>query len=361
MTSLPARTALPTGGSVMRACAGAKALLHGGTQGGARGTGNSRGLAVLLLALLLSSGCVMPAWGGQRCVPEAAVDAPQLQQVSPHVWRVAAWPGEADPHNRGRVTQLVVVNDGSRRWLVGSGPTPAFGAALLCATQPVLNAPVSDVVNTRAHPELALGNVAFEGARVWALADVARAMARQCAACLERLRVRIGEAGASLQHPLIRVPTHQIARAGSLHGRLGPFRWWALPLAPGRRTLLLAHGPDKVVIAQGLVWVGAVPNLREADSALLLGSLQALRKLAGGHTLLGEQGEPGTAAEIDRHIAYLVALRAAVQASVARGDAEAAGLEAIELPQFAQLAGYATLHPLNRQRVWREAEAALFK
>lgn len=359
MTALPARTALPTGSSVMRACAGAMALLHSGTHVGARGTGNSRGLAVLLL--LLSSACVVPAWGGQACVPEAGVDAPVLQRVSPHVWRVAAGPGEADTHNRGRVTQLVVVSDGSRRWLVGSGPTPAFGAALLCATQPVLEAPFSDVVNTRAHPELALGNVAFEGARVWALADVARAMARQCAACLDRLRLRIGEAGDSLDTALIRVPTHPLARRGSLHGRLGPFRWWALPLAPGRRTLLLAHGRDKVVIAQGLVWVGGVPNLREADSALLLGSLQTLRKLAGGHAVLGEQGEPGTATEIDRHIAYLVALRAAVLASVARGDAEAAGLEAIELPQFAQLAGYATLHPLNRQRVWREAEAALFK
>ena len=92
----------------------------------------------------------------------AAADWPQLQPVSPNVWRVAAARGDPVASNRGVTTQLVLVRDGARLWLIGSGPTPAFGSALACAVRRTTGRAVTDIVNTRAAPELALGNVAFE-------------------------------------------------------------------------------------------------------------------------------------------------------------------------------------------------------
>lgn len=297
--------------------------------------------------------------------PDATGDAlphpPQLIAVGKTVWRMPAAEGESSALNGGVVTQAVLVVDGRRLWLVGSGPTPAFGAALACLIEAERGRTVTDIVNTRAHPELALANRAFGRARVWALPDVADAMGAQCGSCLDRLRGRIGSAGAGLTAEDIRVPAYRIGRAGADAGTLGPFAWQALPRAPGARTLVLQVRGEALLVAQGLVWVGGIPNLRETDSAMLLSSLRRLRAMAGGQRVIGEQGSVGGMADIDSHIAYLEALREDVRVRVERGDDEAGTLASISLPQFAALSGYADIHPLNRQRVWREFETALFR
>lgn len=296
-----------------------------------------------------------------------------LQAVARDVWRVAVDTGEASRGNGGWVTQSVVVVDGARVWLIGSGPTPAQGLRLRCAISSTLHRAVTDVINTRAHPELALANLAFAGARLWALDDVANAMQQRCPQCLDRLQQRLSEheddasgkpSGAhdpamSLHPITIRVPDHRLP--GDT-GALGPFRWWAIERAAGERTLLLLHRRSGWLIAQGLVWTGGVPNLRETSLDEMTTSLERLRSIAAQPDvtgLIGEQGEPGSATVVADHLEYLSQLRQRTQQALDRGEVE--GARPIELPAFADRPGYAAYHALNRQRVWRALERRLFE
>jgi hypothetical protein len=329
------------------------------------GTGIS--LSGWVLALLVMVLATDPANAGP-CATDGGVvagDPPMLERVAATVWRVPARRGQSDAVNAGQVAQLVLVLDGARLWLVGSGPTPAFGEALACAIRASLGREVSDVVNTRAQPELVLGNAAFARARIWALPDVARAMRAQCADCLARLKTRIGPAGASLAPDRIRLPTHPVGRPAATAGTLGPFRWLALPRAAGKRTLVLQLARERLVIAQGLVWSGALPDLRDTDSALLLASLGRLHRFAAGQRVIGEQGEIATSTEIARHVAYLRGLRAAIQHRIERGESEDHGHDAANERALESLAAgapeVARQHALNRQRVWRELERRWFR
>jgi hypothetical protein len=295
-----------------------------------------------------------------NCEALAAFDAPALHRVGVDVWRVDAARGEPLESNRGVTIQSLLARDGARLWLVGSGPTPAFGAALACAIRRTLGSAVTDVVNTRAAPELAMGNAAFDGARLWALPDVIVAMRVRCEACRERLAARLGAAGASLQAAQVRVPAVPIASRGMSAGRLGPFAWRALERAPGERVLVLRHRASGMVVAQGLLWAGDVPDLRDTRSDTLLASLRALDRFSHGARLLGEQGGVAGRDAIAGHIAYIEDLRGAVEDSLNRGDAQGASGAGIELPSFAALPGYADRHALNVQRVWSELELRSF-
>ncbi|MES2098501.1 MAG: hypothetical protein V4569_01660 [Pseudomonadota bacterium] len=281
--------------------------------------------------------------------------------MSTDVWRVPAARGESDATNGGQVVQFVVVRDGARVWIVGSGPTPAAGFALGCAVRHQLGRPVTDVINTRAAPELSMGNSAFVAARQWALPDVIAAMRTRCPACLDRLKARIGPHGDSLRLDGIRVPSHPIGRPGATHSRLGPFDWRAFARAPHERTLVLRLRRERIVIAQGLVWAGDLPNLRDTRSATLLASLRALQRFAHGTRVLGEQGDIAGPAAIARHIDYVERLRRAALPHLIRGDVDGAAGVGVELPAFGALPGYAAGHPLNVQRVWRELEPELFR
>jgi len=325
----------------------------------AAGTGKSRGAARVVFATL---GLLAALSSGPASAACLGLPLPALEPVAPQVWRVAAAEGESTPDNGGLVTESVLLLERDRLWLVGSGPTPARGEALACAIEQSLGRKVTDVINTRAHPELAMGNTAFPAARVWALDDVARAMDKRCRECLARLAQRIGGAGARLDDSAIRVPDKRLGADGASQGQLGPFQWWALTRAKGERTLVLRLRERPIVIAQGLVWPGAVPNLRDTDSAMLLDSLRALRGIArGAITVLGEQGPSGTPDDINSHMDYLVSLRAAVRARLRNGADANAAIAAISLPMFGKRVGNGEIDALNRQRVWREMEDASFR
>jgi hypothetical protein len=273
---------------------------------------------------------------------------------------VAAERGEPDAANAGRTVQLLLVRDAARLWLVGSGATPAFGAALACAVRQTLRRTVTDIVNTRAAPELAMGNVAFPGARLWALPDVARAMQARCLRCQARLKEQLGAAGASLQPAAIRVPRQNIGRGGQTTGRLGPFDWLALPRKAGERTLVLRlRGADRVVLAQGLLWADDVPELRDTQPAVLLASWRALRDWVADAPLLGEQGGLSDARDIDAHVAYVQALQAVVETALARGDLW--GASPLDLPAWQALPGYGLRHPMNVQHLWLALEPTIFR
>ncbi|MBS0445741.1 MAG: hypothetical protein JSR59_07310 [Proteobacteria bacterium] len=304
------------------------------------------------------SASLLPAASRARGVASRCGGGPTpcWRRASRHVWWLEAATGEPDPINGGVTTQLVAVRDGSRIWLVGSGPTPDQGRALAASVERMLGGAVTDLIATRAAPQLALGNVAFPAARRWALPETIAAMRERCETCSTRLRAELGAAGAGLRPELIRVPDRAIGARGATHGRLGPFAWLALERSPGEPVLVLRHEADHVVIAQGLLWAGAVPDLRETRSDAMLASLHRLAAWAGASRLLGEQGGEGGRHDVAQHVRYIEALRTATAAALQRGD-----LEPVELPAWRDGAGYPLRHGVNAQRVWRELEPALFR
>lgn len=311
----------------------------------------------------MAAGALVLARGAQASVCAPAPDVADWQPlaVGPGVWRFAAARGRTNADNGGRVTQLVLVGDESRLWLIGSGPSPADGRRLRCTIERELGRAVTDVVNTRAHPELALGNVAFDGARLWALPDVAAAMRKRCASCVDALKTQLGAGAAPLDGGDVRAPTHAIGHHGDRIGRLGPFTWAAWPRAPGDRAMVLWLQSRRLVIAQGWVWAGALPDLRETRLGEMQAGLSRLEVLVRDHHLLGEQGDIADRHEVAHHRAYLGALRRQVEAALRRGGDVESVLAHPFAHDYLRIREDAVQHTLNVQRAWLDLEEGWFR
>jgi hypothetical protein len=288
---------------------------------------------------------------GPTARAEAACDALPMQALAPGLWLVAAAGAESDAGNRGQSSHLLLAQDGDRLWAVGSGPTPAFGARLRCNAERQLGRVPTDVIVPWARAELALGAGGLAPRRLWAHAEVAAAMREQCPRCVERLRLRLGEAAGDLGDDPVRLPTELLQGEG---GRLGPFDWWLLPRAAGRVVTVLRHRASGVTSAHGLLWGDGPPDARDADLALLESAVQALQRLGTVRTRwVGESGPLLDAAGLARQAAYLQALRTAAREAVEQGRL------GLEPPALAGVAAADSAHPrhaLNWQHAWREAE-----
>ena len=133
---------------------GVPARVAGGTvfQRGTVGCGAGTGISLaarrgLLVAVLLLGGAMPSATAGSGapCPSAQGFVAPRLLALGPDLWRIEARVADADSDT----AQLVLAADGQRLWLVGSGPTPAFGAALACAVRGGLGQSVTDVLPRR--------------------------------------------------------------------------------------------------------------------------------------------------------------------------------------------------------------------
>ena len=295
----------------------------------------------------------------------AACAGPQLvfKPAGPGVWWVPAQAGESDAGNRGQVSNLLLVRQGQGRqaglWVLGSGPSPAFGEALACQARQRLGLPLAAVISPWARPELVLGVAGLlrvqPGLPHWAHASVADAMADQCPHCVDRLRQRLGPAAADLGDDPIRLPTRRLQGE---QGQLGPFFWWRLPRAEGRWVTVWRLRRQPLWAAHGLMTAGSPPDGRDADLAMLARSLDRLAALARrdgpAARFMGEQGDLLGDDAAARQAAYWRALKAAAVAAIERGDDEAAAAPA--------LAGWPAAwaqhpwHGFNWQRAWRQFE-----
>lgn len=305
-----------------------------------------------------------PAAGGAAPPPQAegavcnGLPPPALQAVTEAVWWVPAHEGDANAANRGQVAHGLAVRDGSRLWLIGTGPSPAFGQALGCALRAVAGMTVTDLIDPWAHPEDVLGNPAFPAARRWAHEGVAQAMQRQCRQCVSRLQERLGAAAGDLGPDPVLLPDRLLQGD---HGRLGPFDWWRWHRSSSMPVTAWWHAGARVLMAPGLVWVDAPPDLRDADVAdahRAVDALQAVaQRLAAGGALavVGEQGPMGNVQSVVATAVYVGALRRAVEAAQERGAAETD-----HAPPLDGVPAHWVAHPrhaLNWQRAWRQAEA----
>ena len=306
------------------------------------------------LALLLLLGAAGAAAAG-ACPPPAL----RFEPLAPGLWWIPAAGGDADAANRGQVSNLLLAEDGRRLWLLGSGPTPAFGRALACQVQRQFGRPVTDVVSPWPRPELVLGLAGLGRVRSWAHAEVAAAMRQRCPGCVERLRARLGTAAQDLGAAPVRVPDRHLTGAS---GRLGPWQWWLLGRGPGFPVTVWEYAGSQARYAPGLLWGDGPPDGRDADLDTLERSTRTLAEglpdAASARQWLGEQGPPLPADAPQAHLRYWMALRAAVAAAVARGDADSGAP--------APIAGFESMlgqprHALNWQRAFRQAEEAFLQ
>jgi hypothetical protein len=288
-------------------------------------------------------------------------NAPRLEPwpTAIDVWWVRGEHGDADANNRGVVSNVLIVRDGRSVWAVGSGPSPAFGRALGCVVRREIGQAITDVISPWPHPELVLGAAGLPQARHWAHADVAQAMRRQCARCVMRLRQRLGSAAVDLgpAKSNVRLPERWLRGP---HGQLGPLDWWRLQRAPGVPVTLWQVRRSGVLTAHGLLWAGDAPDLRDSRVEAMRAATQQLSVMAREATaLMGEQGGPALAGELEVHIAYWSALDAEVRNAQSRGDD--ATTVPTTLPGVDASRTRGTAHALNWQRAWRHAEDEALK
>ena len=294
------------------------------------------------------------AMGGASTSATAACPAPSiaLERLAPGVWRVPGAEGDSTATNRGAVSNLLAVREGRRLWVIGSGPSPHYAQALACRLRQVAGLAVTDVVAPWPRPELVLGQAGWTGARRWAHADVAQAMAERCPRCVERLRQRLGPAATDLGPDPIALPD-RLLRGN--HGTLGPLRWWRLQRSADTAVTVWSLPRARLLTAHGLLWADGAPDLRDAESEPLQQSWTRMQALAvAGDRWLPEQGPLLDHAAPLQHQAYLQALRTAVEQAQERG-----GLESEPAPQLADVDAVfhrGGRHALNWQHVWREAE-----
>lgn len=285
----------------------------------------------------------------------ARPDPVPLRPLGPSLWQVVAADGDGDAGNRGQVSHLLVAVEGDEGWLLGSGPSPAFGRRLRATLEARWPGRRWTVVSAWAHPEAVLGVAGLGAVRHVGHAEVARQMAERCAGCVERLRQRLGAAAADLgEGDPVRLPGQHLTGD---RGLLGPFDWWRVARDAHSTTTVWAHRAAGLVFAPGLLWGGGAPDGRDTDIAALLQATAALARLPGRPAparWLGDQGEP-MGEDGPRQVQhYWQALLAAVAKGLDDGDA---GLDVpATLPGVPGTRTADARHALNWQRAWRQSE-----
>jgi hypothetical protein len=290
---------------------------------------------------------------------------PALQSLGAQTWWLPGAIGDSDEVNRALISNLLIVADGDRLWLVGTGPSAAFGRSLQQQLVCRLGRAPTDVISPWPRPELVLGQTGLPGARSWAHADVAAAMAQRCAHCVERLRVRLGRHGADLGEPAIRLPDQLLHGE---HGQLGPFFWWRLTRGGDTPVTVWWHPASGILTAHGVLWSDGAPDLRDTRITDMQTATEALQTLMSLQTLtrpldrmpqwLPEQGPLANATASADHLRYWAALTSAVAQAQAEGRPETD--PAPELPGIDPALTRSTRHALNWQRAWRQAEDLSF-
>ncbi|MBL8325807.1 MAG: hypothetical protein JNJ89_12720 [Rubrivivax sp.] len=282
--------------------------------------------------------------------------APRLHALAEDVWWMPGAGGRPAAANRGAVANLLLARHAGRLWLIGSGPSPAFARALRCRVRGELGQDIAEVMNPYARAELVLGNAGMGAARVRAPAVVVQAMARQCPACVQRLRGQLGPAASDLGAAPVRLPAPLApgeGRAGE-RAQWGPFEYEVVPRGAASAASVWRHPAAGVVAAWGLVWFDGAPDGSDTEPSSMITALDAVLATAGvADRVLGEAGPLGSREDVVRHREYWNRLWQAAQAGVRRGATwpDAAVQQAAPAAWLLD-----ERHALNAQRAWRLAE-----
>ncbi|MGR8920497.1 MAG: quinoprotein relay system zinc metallohydrolase 1 [Gammaproteobacteria bacterium] len=139
--------------------------------------------AALLMALVAL--CLAAGAAEQRYVLEA-------EPVATDTWLVRGSTEHFSMHNGGNIANTAFIATGAGVVVIDTGPSAQYGEALAALIERTTSEPVIRVYNTHHHPDHFLGNQAFAGVPIYALADTRQAMAEQAEAFSDNLYRLLG-------------------------------------------------------------------------------------------------------------------------------------------------------------------------
>jgi len=246
------------------------------------------------LALFVSAcvgACLNPAWAATSGSPaEVSGDAAPLKvaKVAPGVFVHFGALEEWQPRNAGDVANLGFVVGSRCVAVIDTGGTPQVGRRLLAAVRKTTPLPVCYVVNTHAHPDHVLGNVAFAALPGEPVSFVGSARLSASLAARERstLNTLKRDFGLSLPREAIVYPTLAVERQLEidLGDRLLVLQAW--PTAHTDHDLTVYDRQTRTLFLSDLWFVGHLPVL---DGKLRgwLDVMESLKSIDVAHAVPG--------------------------------------------------------------------------
>jgi len=292
-----------------------------------QGAWRARLLAGALAAMLMAPAAAAVA-AGAAMAPLAVTE--MRPGVFVHFGMLQDWA----PENGGDVANLAFVTGSRCVAVIDTGGTPAVGEALRAAVARATPLPVCYVINTHAHPDHLLGNVAFRSGaepppRFVASARLAPALAARATSYLNALA---REFGLRLEARDLVYPDIAVERTAQLDlgGRVLDLRAW--PTAHTDNDLTVYDPQTRTLFASDLLFVRHMPAL---DGSLRgwLAAMAELRQMPASLVVPGHGPADGDGrAAFDAQFAYLDGLLRAVRAALREGLSLPQAVERIGVP-----------------------------
>ncbi|MDM0111832.1 quinoprotein relay system zinc metallohydrolase 2 [Variovorax sp. J22R133] len=284
--------------------------------------------AVVVRALLLC--------GFVSLIPQAAQAAPlAVSEIQPGVYVHTGALEDWAPANGGDVANLGFIVGSRCVAVIDTGGTPAVGLALKAAIARVTPLPVCYVINTHAHPDHVLGNVAFSDAgsreppRFVASARYGRALSAREPYYLNALK---RDFGIELTHASVVYPTVVVDTSMDLDlgGRVITLQAW--PTAHTDNDLTVYDQRSRTLFASDLLFVRHLPAL---DGSLRgwLSVMAQLRRLPVA-TVVPGHGPVGTdwPSVMDAQAGYLEALLRDTRAAIRQHMGMQQAIDTVAVP-----------------------------
>jgi len=314
--------------------------------GAHRATHAARGLAAACLVACAT------ALAAHATAPDAPLPVQELRPgVFVHLGAIEDW----GPANGGDVANLAFVVGSRCVAVIDTGGTPAIGRALRAAVARATPLPVCYVINTHAHPDHVLGNVAFRGeaTRFVASARFARALAARAPSYLNALARDFGLrlAPAELVYPDVAVERSTELDLGQ---RVLELRAW--PTAHTDNDLTVYDPASRTLFASDLLFVQHMPAL----DGSLRGWVAAMAELQQVPATLVVPGHGPAREDVRAALAeqstYLDGLLRAVRAAVQGGLTLSQAVDRVGVPDGASWLLAERFHRRNVTAAFAELE-----
>ena len=220
-----------------------------------------RGLYAYAVAAMFAA--TLAAMPTAKAANAADADPLAVAQVAPGVFLHTGVLEEWQPSNAGDVANLGFVVGSRCVAVIDTGGTPQVGQRLLAAVRRATALPVCYVINTHAHPDHVLGNVAFTGQPGEPVRFVGAARLSASLSARERstLNTLQRDFGLSLPREAIVHPTLVVDKALDidLGGRLLQLNTW--PTAHTDHDLTVYDRQTRTLFLSDLLFVGHLPVL----------------------------------------------------------------------------------------------------
>lgn len=267
-------------------------------------------------------------------------------QLADGVYMVPGTGGAADDVNLGRIGNAGFVVGERGVLAIDTGTSYAHGQALLAAIAETTSLPVTLAMVTHTRPEFLFGGAAFRerGIPVRMHSRTARLMASRCETCLKTLRQTVGDA--PMRGTTMYKPDQEFDAAGEFDTIGRPLRVLYFGHSSGPGDIAVLDVRSSVLFSGGLLDAGRIPDIQDSDLEGWKTALHELRRLRVG-TVVPGHGPAASSTLIDTVERYLVQLETKMRAMVLAGDSLLGAADAAELPEFAALDQYDTIHRRN--------------